>query len=342
MYPSPKVRVSKNYPPPPAPVYATGPKFYPPPPPTENVDCEIAFNTFCGSIDVDVFFFFLICVINLLLRLNASNWCMAIFPWIVFYHSLCLSWYLLLRRRRDFFEVVLPVILDVASCEVSFRKSFPLHFLLFRISPRRKLHPVHTPVSKFGNSPVFMLCKFAILLQEQILTISPTWWGLLSVALHLTSFSLSILLLITALDQWKRENLYSCCKDQNRIQCSLWWMGSLCEPFTDLLKSCGSKCSLERFSNEDGNGNENVSSKYFFSFFWLFRDYAKLSHMENAEELPRVKISGNGVKIRKKEQRFTVMMRSCSRKNLKIGHWEDDKEMYKTLKRAWRVIVCAH
>ena len=44
MYPSPKVRVSKKYPPPP--VYATGPKFYPLPPPTENVDYEIAFNTF--------------------------------------------------------------------------------------------------------------------------------------------------------------------------------------------------------------------------------------------------------------------------------------------------------
>ena len=38
-----------------------------------------------------------------------------------------------------------------------------------------------------------MLCKFAILLQEQILTISPPWWGLLSVALHIIIFIVNTL-----------------------------------------------------------------------------------------------------------------------------------------------------
>ena len=90
---------------------------------------------------------------------------------------------------------------NVASREISF-EIFPSHFLLFRISPRRKLRPVYIPVWKFGNLPVSMLYTFAaILLKEQILTISPKWWGLLSVALRITSFSLSILVLTTALDQ---------------------------------------------------------------------------------------------------------------------------------------------
>ena len=47
-----------------------------------------------------------------------------------------------------------PCFKDAASREVSFGKIFPSHLLLFRISPRRKLHPVYIPVSKFGNSPV--------------------------------------------------------------------------------------------------------------------------------------------------------------------------------------------
>ena len=42
---------------------------------------------------------------------------------------------------------------NVASREVSFRKIFPSYFLLFGISPRRKLHLIYIPLSKFGKSP---------------------------------------------------------------------------------------------------------------------------------------------------------------------------------------------
>ena len=77
MYPSPKLGVTKNLPPPPPPVYPTGPDFYPPTLPLHrmlNSDCEIAFNTFLW-IDkrLRVVVFFLICVINVLLELNNSN-----------------------------------------------------------------------------------------------------------------------------------------------------------------------------------------------------------------------------------------------------------------------------
>ena len=38
----------------------------------------------------------------------------------------------------------------------------------------------------------------------------------------------------------------------------------------------------------DGDGNENVSSKYYFPIFNLFCDYLNLFNMENAQELFRV------------------------------------------------------
>ena len=42
-----------------------------------------------------------------------------------------------------------------------------------------------------------------------------------------------------------------------------------------------------RYYGGDGNGNENVISKYNFSFVWLFRDYSNLFNMKNAGELSR-------------------------------------------------------
>ena len=45
---------------------------------------------------------------------------------------------------------------------------------------------------------------------------------------------------------------------------------------------------LGNLSNDEGDGNENVISKYNFSFSYLFRDYSNLFNMKNAGELSRV------------------------------------------------------
>ena len=45
--------------------------------------------------------------------------------------------------------------------------------------------------------------------------------------------------------------------------------------------------TLESFSSEDGDGNENVISKYSFLFQHLFHDYWNLFNLENADELSR-------------------------------------------------------
>ena len=43
--------------------------------------------------------------------------------------------------------------------------------------------------------------------------------------------------------------------------------------------------TLGSFSSDDGDGNENISSKYYFPILYLFCDYLNLFNMENAQEL---------------------------------------------------------
>ena len=68
----------------------------------------------------------------------------------------------------------------------------------------------------------------------------------------------------------------------------------------------------------DGDGNENVVSKSNFSCLELFRGYSDVFHLENAGELVRDYMTTNGVKVRRKKEKLTVM-RSRSRVNLKFG-----------------------
>ena len=108
---------------------------------------------------------------------------MAIFTWIVFYHSLCVFWYPFASASTSI-SLRSSCLKIFASREVSFVQIHRSHLLLFRISPRRKLHPVY----KFGNSPVSMLCKFAILQYEnkfwQFLSHGEDCWALRYILHH--------------------------------------------------------------------------------------------------------------------------------------------------------------
>ena len=73
-------------------------------------------------------------------------------------------------------------------------------------------------------------------------------------------------------------------------------------------------------SNDDNDGNANVILKYNFSFLELFRDYSNLFNVKNAGELSRAQLTVNDVKAKKTKEKLAVM-RSCSRDNLKFGHF---------------------
>ena len=91
--------------------------------------------------------------------------------------------------------------------------------------------------------------------------------------------------------------------------------------------------------------NENVISKYSFSFLYLFRDNWNLFDLENYGELSTDYITINGVKARKKKENFAVT-RSRSRGKIKIGHFTllfcRGRQMYQNVKRTCRAIVFAN
>ena len=72
-----------------------------------------------------------------------------------------------------------------------------------------------------------------------------------------------------------------------------------------------------------GDGNENVISKYSFSFLYLFRDNSNLFDLQSDGELSRDYITINGVKARKEKENFAVT-RSRSRGNIKGSLSNDD------------------
>ena len=73
-------------------------------------------------------------------------------------------------------------------------------------------------------------------------------------------------------------------------------------------------------SNDDGNGNENVTRKYIFFSFVLLRDYFNSLSFYKTGELSRNQIGRSGVQVKKENEKFTVM-RSRSPQNLKCGHF---------------------
>ena len=73
-------------------------------------------------------------------------------------------------------------------------------------------------------------------------------------------------------------------------------------------------------SNDDGNGNENVTRKYIFILFVLLRDYFNSLDFYKNGQLPRNQIGRSGVQVKKENEKFTVV-RSRSPQNLKCGHF---------------------
>ena len=73
-------------------------------------------------------------------------------------------------------------------------------------------------------------------------------------------------------------------------------------------------------SNDDGNGNENVTRKYIFISFVLLRDYFNSFSFYKNGELSRNQIGGSGAEVKKENEKFTVV-RSRSPQNLKRGHF---------------------
>ena len=96
-------------------------------------------------------------------------------------------------------------------------------------------------------------------------------------------------------------------------------------------------------SNNDGNGNENVTRKYIFISFVLLRDYFNSLNFYKNGELSRNQIGRSGVQVKKENQKFTAV-RSRSPQNLKCGHFtllfcRERQEMYQNVKRTCRPIV---
>ena len=76
---------------------------------------------------------------------------------------------------------------------------------------------------------------------------------------------------------------------------------------------------LGSLSNDDGNGNENVTQKYICISFVLLCDYFNSLNFYKNAELPRNQIGKSGVQVKKENEKFTVV-RSRSSQNLKCGH----------------------
>ena len=78
--------------------------------------------------------------------------------------------------------------------------------------------------------------------------------------------------------------------------------------------------SIGSLSNDDGNGNENVTRKYIFILFVLLRDnFNSLNFYKNGE-LSRNQIGRSGVQVKEENEKFTVV-RSRSPQNLICGHF---------------------
>ena len=75
--------------------------------------------------------------------------------------------------------------------------------------------------------------------------------------------------------------------------------------------------NIRELRNDDDN--ENVTWKYNFISFVLFRDYSNSLNFYRNGELSRNQIGRSGVQVKKENEKFTVC--SCSPKNLEFGHF---------------------
>ena len=102
---------------------------------------------------------------------------------------------------------------------------------------------------------------------------------------------------------------------------------------------------LGSLSNDDGNGNENVTWKYNFISFVLLRDnFNSLNFYKNGE-LSRNQIGRSGVQVKKIKNSSSSVGVLHKTLNLVIScccFAEDGKEMYQNVKRTGRAIVVAH
>ena len=73
-------------------------------------------------------------------------------------------------------------------------------------------------------------------------------------------------------------------------------------------------------SNDDGNGNENVTQKYIFISFVLLRDYFNSLNFYKTGELSRNQICRSGVQVKKENEKF-IVVRSRAPQSLKCGHF---------------------
>ena len=78
--------------------------------------------------------------------------------------------------------------------------------------------------------------------------------------------------------------------------------------------------SIGSLSNDDGNGNGNVTRKYSFISSGLLRDYFNSVNFYKNGELSRSQIGRSVVQVKKENEKFTVV-RSRSPQNLtECGH----------------------
>ena len=106
-------------------------------------------------------------------------------------------------------------------------------------------------------------------------------------------------------------------------------------------------CSAEgSLSNDDGNGNKNVTRKYIFISFVQLRDYFHSLNFYKNGELSGNQIGRSGVQIKKENEKFTVCVHVLHKTlNVVISRCcfiENGKEMYQNVKRTCRAIVFAH
>ena len=78
--------------------------------------------------------------------------------------------------------------------------------------------------------------------------------------------------------------------------------------------------SVGSLRNHDGYGDENVTSKYTFELFYLFRDYSILFALYNMCEVSYNSIGTDGFEVKGETERFTVVCPRC-RQNLKFVHF---------------------
>ena len=65
--------------------------------------------------------------------------------------------------------------------------------------------------------------------------------------------------------------------------------------------------TIGSLSTDDSNGNENVTRKYIFLPFVLFRDYFNSPNFYKNCELSRNQIGRSGVQVKKENEKFTVV-----------------------------------